>query len=58
MNVYCCDRCGKIIQAYNSPRVMLENTYYIDLCYDCRLWFLHELHAKEEWENAKNGPVH
>lgn len=58
MDAKICDRCGKVVAVQDAWRSRLGEGYYFDLCKDCRLWLLHELHAKEEWENAKNGSVH
>lgn len=58
MDAKICDRCGKVVAVQDAWHSRLGVDYYFDLCKDCRLWLLHELHKKEEWENAKNGPVH
>ena len=53
MDAKICDRCRKLCEKKDSRelRIGFFGQYeYFDLCKDCRLWFLHELHKKEEWE--------
>ena len=50
MDAKICDRCGKVCMEKDSTLLRMENNYYFDLCKDCRLWLLHELHRKEKWE--------
>lgn len=58
MDAKICDRCGKVCAVKDVWHSRLGVDYYFDLCKDCRFWLLHELHKKEEWENAENGPIH
>ena len=44
------DRCGNVVAVQDTTHSRLGEDYYFDLCKDCKLWFLHELHEKEEWE--------
>lgn len=54
MDAKICDRCGKVCEKKDSQRLWIESDYYFDLCKDCRLWLLHELYKKEEWEEKTN----
>ena len=54
MYVKICDRCGKVCEKKDSQRLWIESDYYFDPCTACRLWLLHELHKKEEWEEKTN----
>ena len=53
MDAKICDRCGKVVAVQNAWHSRLGVDYYFDLCTDCRLWLLHELHKKEEWEEKE-----
>ena len=53
MDARICDRCGKVCEEKDSTRLWIGNNFHFDmykfdLCKDCRLWLLHELHKKEE----------
>lgn len=50
MKTIICDRCGKICAVEDATNWRLGVDYYFDLCEDCKLWLLHELHVKEEFE--------
>ena len=50
MDAKICDRCGKVCAVEDATHSRLGVDYYFDLCMDCRLWLLHELGKKEEWE--------
>ena len=50
MDAKICDRCGKVCAVEDATHSRLGVDYYFDLCMDCKLWLLHELHEKEEWE--------
>ena len=55
MDARICDRCGKVCEEKDSTRLWIGNNFHFDmykfdLCKDCRLWLLRELHKKEEWE--------
>lgn len=54
MDAKICDRCGKVVAVQDAWHSRLGADYYFDLCTDCRLWFLHELHKKKEWEEKTN----
>ena len=51
MDAKICDRCGKVCTENDATLLRFGN--YFDLCEDCKLWLLHELHEKEEWEEKK-----
>ena len=53
MDAKICDRCGKVCAVKDVAHSRLGESYYFDLCKDCRLWLLHELHKKEEWEEKE-----
>ena len=49
MDAKICDRCGKVCAVEDATNWRFGD-YYFDLCEDCKLWLLHELHVKEEFE--------
>lgn len=49
MDAKICDRCGKVCAVEDATNWRFGD-YYFDLCKDCKLWLLHELHVKEEFE--------
>ena len=56
MDAKICDRCGKVCTEKDSTQVKVGvvNCKFFDLCKDCRLWLLHEMHKKKEWEEKTN----